>query len=325
MQLTQTKQYADNILACIGNTPLVKMDKLFPDLPMTIFGKLEMLNPGGSIKDRSARHILDCAMAAGLVNKNSVIIESTSGNMGIGLARICHYHGLKLILVTDPHINPLAEKILNTFQAQIVKVDKHDGKGGYLNSRLEKVAELLRDTPNSFWPDQYHNADNPAAHRQTFLEIVQSLGAGPDYLFVPTSTCGTLRGFADAIAEQHAMTKLIAVDAEGSLIFQDKAKPRMIPGMGASRKSHFLDQAQIHDVVHVSDKECIAGCKHLLDTESILAGGSSGAVVMAIKKFSASMEDDATIVALIPDNGERYLDSVYSEEWIQKHFPSSLY
>ncbi|TDS10973.1 2,3-diaminopropionate biosynthesis protein SbnA [Sphingobacterium paludis] len=325
MQLTQTKQYADNILACIGNTPLVKLDKLFPDMPMTIFGKLEMLNPGGSIKDRSARHILDCAMAAGLVNKNSVIIESTSGNMGIGLARICHYHGLKLILVTDPHINPLAEKILNTFHAQIVKVDKHDGKGGYLNSRLEKVAELLRDTPNSFWPDQYHNADNPAAHRQTFLEIVQSLGAAPDYLFVPTSTCGTLRGFADAIAEQHAMTKVIAVDAEGSLIFQDKAKPRMIPGMGASRKSHFLVPTQIHDVVHVSDEECIAGCRHLLDTESILAGGSSGAVVTAIKKYRPSMEDDATIVALIPDNGERYLDSVYSEEWIQKHFPSCLY
>ncbi|KGE13761.1 2,3-diaminopropionate biosynthesis protein SbnA [Sphingobacterium deserti] len=325
MQLTQTKQFADNILACIGNTPLVKMDKLFPDLPMAIFGKLEMLNPGGSIKDRSAKHILDCAMQAGLINKDSVIIESTSGNMGIGLARICHYHGLKLMLVTDPHINPLAEKILKTFGAEIVKVDKHDGKGGYLNSRLEKVAELLHNTPNSFWPDQYHNADNPAAHRQTFREIVQSMGAAPDYLFVPTSTCGTLRGFADAIAEQHALTKVIAVDAEGSLIFQDKAKPRMIPGMGASRKSHFLDMQQIHDVVHVSDEECIAGCRHLLDTESILAGGSSGAVVMAIKKYMANVENDATIVALIPDSGERYLDSVYSEEWIQKHFPSSTY
>jgi len=324
MQLTQRKQQANNILSCIGNTPLVKFDRLFPQSAVAIFGKLELLNPGGSIKDRSALHVVRKAIAAGKIKKDTVLIESTSGNMGIGLARICHYYGLPLILVTDPHINPLAEKILSTYRAQIIKVDQHDGHGGYLNTRLQKVNELLHEIPNSFWPDQYHNLDSPAAHQQTFAEIVNDLGMAPDYLFVPTSTCGTLRGFADAIETFGASTKIIAVDAEGSVIFKEQAKARLIPGMGASRKSHFLKIQQVHDVVHVSDEDCIGGCRHLLDRESILAGGSSGAVVKAIEAYLPKMVADATVVAIIPDNGERYLDSIYSEAWVNKHFPAKL-
>lgn len=321
MQLTTIKQYADNILSCIGDTPLVKLDRLFCQPEFTVFGKLEMLNPGGSIKDRSALHVVCKALESGKIGKNSVLIESTSGNMGIGLARICHHFGLRLILVTDPHINPLAEKILSTFNAEIIKVAQHDGKGGYLNSRLEKVNALLNEIPNSFWPDQYHNPDSPAAHQQTFTEIVNNLGAAPDYLFIPTSTCGTLRGFADAVQTHGAHTRIIAVDAEGSLIFKDEAKPRLIPGMGASRKSHFLQMEQVHDVVHITDEECIRGCRLLLDRESILAGGSSGAVVTAIERYRPKLENNSTVVAIIPDNGERYLDSIYSEAWVQKHFP----
>lgn len=323
MQITEIKQHADNILSCIGNTPLVRFNRLFSPATAAIFGKLELLNPGGSIKDRSALQIVQRAMEQGKITKDTVLIESTSGNMGIGLARICHYYGLRLLLVTDPHINPLAEKILTTFRANIVKVAQHDGQGGYLNSRLEKVRELLTEIPNSFWPDQYHNMDSPAAQEQTLAEIIQDLGMAPDYLFIPTSTCGTLRGFADAIERYGAHTKIIAVDAEGSLIFKDQANARLIPGMGASRKSHFLKIEQVHDVVHVSDEVCIAGCKLLLDRESILAGGSSGAVVKAMERYLPRLEPDATVVAIIPDNGERYLDTVYSDDWAARHFPQS--
>ncbi|GHE45628.1 2,3-diaminopropionate biosynthesis protein SbnA [Sphingobacterium griseoflavum] len=322
MQLTEIKQHAAHILDCIGNTPLVKFDRLFEPSSLAIFGKMELLNPGGSIKDRSALHVVRQAIERGTITKGTVLIESTSGNMGIGLARICHHYNLRLFLVTDPHINPLAEKILSTFGAKIIKVNQHDGNGGYLNTRLKMVKQLLQEIPDSFWPDQYHNLDSPAAHKQTFAEIVHDLGMPPDYLFVPTSTCGTLRGFADAIDAHGAHSKIIAVDAEGSLIFRDSAKPRLIPGMGASRKSHFLKMEQVHDVVHVSDEECIAGCQLLLERESVLAGGSSGAVVKAMQQYQHLLPPDATVVALIPDNGERYLDTIYSDEWINKHFPA---
>lgn len=314
--LTQVPK--NDILSCIGNTPLVRFNNLFLTLQSAVYGKMEMLNPGGSIKDRTAHNIVRHAMDVGKINADSVLIESTSGNMGIGLARICHFYGLKLILVTDPHINPLAEKILKTFHAEIVKVDEHDGNGGYLNSRLKKVEQLLADIPNSFWPDQYHNMDNPAAHQQTFQEIVEDLGFAPDYLFIPTSTCGTLRGFADAVENLGATTKIVAVDAKGSMIFKDDPSARLIPGMGASRKSHFLRADQVHGVIHVSDADCVAGCKKLLAKESILAGGSSGAVVMAIEQYQANFKSNETIVAIIPDNGERYLDTIYSDEWLME-------
>ncbi len=319
MELTQIRAPKNDILACIGHTPLVRFNKLFLGDNAAVYGKLEMLNPGGSIKDRTAHNIIRHAMDQGRINAGSVIIESTSGNMGIGLARICHFYGLKLFLVTDPHINPLAEKILRTFHAEIVKVNVDDGNGGYLNSRLKKVEELLHDIPNSFWPDQYHNMDNPAAHQQTYEEIVDDLGTAPDYLFIPTSTCGTLRGFADAIERMGAHTRIIAVDAEGSLIFKDQPSPRLIPGMGASRKSHFLLPDQVHDVVHVSDADCVSGCYQLLASESILGGGSAGAVVQAIAKYRENFIVGQHVVAIIPDNGERYLDTIYSAEWIAKH------
>jgi len=310
------------ILSCIGNTPLVRLSRLFPKFSIQLYGKLEMFNPGGSIKDRTAYNIIKNAIDKGCINSTSTIIESTSGNMGIGLARICHYLGLKLILVTDPHINSTCVNFLKIFKTTIITVDKHDGQGGYLNTRLEKVQELLNEIPNSFWPNQYHNMDNPLAHEQTFLEIVHSLGEAPDYIFVSTSTCGTLRGFADAIDKHNAKTKIIAVDARGSVIFGDEPKKRIIPGMGASRKSTFVKMEQVHQVVWISDKEVVDGCHHLLNTESILAGGSSGAIVKALENTMKDLHKNATVVCIFPDTGERYLQTIYSEEWVNKNFKS---
>lgn len=308
------------ILSCIGNTPLVRLARLFHHTPTAIYGKLEMFNPGGSIKDRTAYNILKNALDAGRIHPGTTVIESTSGNMGIGLARVCHFLGLKLILVTDPHINEMTVSILKTFNAEVVTVHEHDGKGGYLSTRLEKVQQLLTEIPNSFWPDQYHNMDNPLAHDETYAEIVAALGRDPDYMFVSTSTCGTLRGLGDAIAKRNARTKLIAVDAQGSVIFGDEPQNRIIPGMGASRLSDFLIHQQVDSVVLISDRETVEGCHQLLKTESILAGGSSGAIVKAMEKTLPQMPKGATVVAIFADNGERYLKTIYSEAWIQEQF-----
>lgn len=313
-------QQNTGITSCIGNTPLIRLNRLICPSSILLYGKMEMFNPGGSIKDRTAFNILKNAIDKGLIHSGTTIIESTSGNMGIGLARVCHFLELPLLLVTDPHINELTISILKAFNAQIITVKKDDGNGGYLKTRLEKVRQLLKNIPNSFWPDQYHNMDNPSAHEQTFMEIQNSLGKFPDYIFVSTSTCGTLRGLGDAIDKNNAHTKIIAVDAVGSVIFGDKPKKRCIPGMGASRSSNFLLINQVEDVVLVSDKESIEGCHHLLSAESILAGGSSGAIVTAIEKKLPEIPENSTVVAIFADNGERYLKTIYSEEWVQQHF-----
>lgn len=314
------KKHPVGILDCIGNTPLVLLKRLFSDSSVELYGKMEMFNPGGSIKDRTAAKIITKAIESGEINSNTIIVESTSGNMGIGLASICHYYGLRLLLVTDPHINPLSEKILKAYQAEIIRVNLDDGMGGYLNSRLKKVEELLAENQNSFWPDQYHNFNSPLAHEDTYREISEGLGKAPDYIFVATSTCGTLRGIAEAAAKRGEYPKLVAVDAEGSVVFGREPGTRLIPGMGASRPSDFLVEEQIDEVVHVSDRECVEGCRMLLNQESILAGGSSGAIVMAIQKLLPTLPANSSVVALFPDSGERYMDTIFEDSWVEEQF-----
>ena len=285
-----------------------------------VFGKLEAFNPAGSIKDRTAHHIIQQGIVQGKINSNSVIIESTSGNMGIGLAQCCLSLGLSLKLVVDPYINAQAFKILKTYGAEVIMVNEPDESGGYLNARIDKVAELLASYPNSFWPNQYGSHHNPEAHHRTMEEIIEELYGDLDYLFVATSTCGTLMGCAEKIHSSGHKTKIVPVDSQGSIIFGGTASRRLIPGFGAGRPSQFLDSELVENPVLVSEPESIRGARMLLKREAILAGGSSGAVVMAIQKMLPSLPQDATIAAIICDRGERYLDTIYSDEWVQSNY-----
>lgn len=314
----------EGILSTIGETPLVKLKNVFAEYPFHFYAKMEMFNPGGSIKDRTSYHMLSEAFKQGKIAANSTIIESTSGNMGIGLAQLCLYYGLRLILVVDPHINKESAQLLRIYKAELVFVDELDDNGGYLKTRLATVQKLLKTIPNSYNPDQYHNKNNPLAHRQTFTEIIQQLGAAPDYIIIPTSTCGTIMGFINEIDKQGYATKVIAVDAQGSVLFNQKPRERLIPGMGASQKSHFLDAAKLHAVQHISDSDAVVGCHKLLKLESMLAGGSSGAVITAIEKIAYRFKEDNTVIAIFPDRGERYLNTIYNTEWIATKFPELL-
>lgn len=262
---------SDNILDIVGYTPLVALHRLYEDLEFNIYGKMEAQNPGGSIKDRTALNILSKAIDQGKLRKGDTIIESSSGNMAIGLAQSCLYYGLNLVVVVDPKLNAQTEKILTTYGAKISRVTEPDSVGGFLQARLDRVKELLNEIPRSFWTNQYGNSDNPQTHRQTMHEIATALNYQVDYIFVATSTCGTIMGCADYIRENGLNTKIIAVDAEGSVLFGRKSEKRLIPGHGAGVPSQFLNQEKIHDVVHVSDKECVEGCQKLLKSEAILA------------------------------------------------------
>lgn len=311
--------YYSRILDTVGHTPLIKLNRLYPDSPHRIFAKMESFNPGGSIKDRTALQLITHAMEDGKLKKGDTVVESSSGNMAIGLAQTCKYFGLNLEVVVDPMVNKQNIKIIRAYGAKVNFVEFPAEKGGYLQARLDKVQQILDSNPRSFWTNQYGNRQNPIAHRQTMHEIVKDLGKAPDYIFAATSTCGTLMGCADYIKKNELKTKVIAVDAVGSIIFGTPAGERKIPGHGAGRKSQFLDRELIDDVVHVNDEQCVKGCHRLLNTEAILCGGSSGAVTYAVHKLSPTLPEGATIAMILCDKGERYLDTIYNEDWVNEN------
>lgn len=308
------------ILSTIGKTPLVELNKLFPATSSIFYAKLEMFNPGGSTKDRTAFLMLSKAVKEGELDHNSTIIESSSGNMAIGLAQVCRYLDLKLIVVTDPKINKHTLDLIQAYGAHIERVTEADSSGNYLKNRLKRVRELRDTIQNSYWPNQYSNDLNPEAHYQTMKEIVDLCPAPPDYILAATSTCGTIMGCARYVRQHNLKTKVVAVDAVGSVIFGTSRGRRVIPGHGAGRKSDLLDESFIDHVFHMTDKECVIGCRRLLQSESILAGGSAGAVVMAAEKMQSLVPEHSTFVLIFSDSGERYLDTIYNDSWVVSTF-----
>ena len=311
----------EGVLAVIGNTPLVRLDRALGEIDFHLYSKLEALNPGGSIKDRTALSIIEAALEEDKLQLGDTVIESSSGNMGIGLAQACAYLGLNFICVVDPKVTAQNIEILRAYGTQIDMVPEADaGRGEFLQARLDRVEDLLHAIPGSFWPNQYANIYNPRAHRQTMEEITTVLHGKVDYLFCATSTCGTIRGCADYIKENKLKTKVLAVDAYGSVIFGGPRAKRLIPGHGAAVRPQLYQEDMADDCIYVSDLECVIGCRRLVRLEAILAGGSSGAVLMAVRKIRNTIPAGANCVMIFPDRGERYLDTIYSDRWIQKHF-----
>lgn len=313
----------ESILSAIGNTPLVRLDRVFDDLQFNLYAKLEAFNPGGSSKDRPAIKIIRRAIELGaIVPGETVVIESSSGNMGIGLAQACSYYGVRFICVVDLKTTMQNIRLLEAYGAEVELVAEPDPvTGELLQARIERVKSLLYSTPGSFWPNQYANLDNPHAHHQTMDEIATQLDGKIDYLFCATSTCGTLRGCTEYIREHRLNTKTYAVDALGSVIFGgQKACYRLVPGHGAAVRPPLYNTTIADDCIHVKDIDCVVYCHQLVRREAILAGGSSGAVIAAVGKVKDLIPAGANCVAILADRGERYLDTIYSTSWVMDHF-----
>ena len=316
----------EGVLSAIGGTPLVRLRQFFSGSDLELSAKLELLNPGGSMKDRPAVAILKHALETGAIQRGSVVIESSSGNMGIGLAQACSYFGLRFICVIDPKTTVQNINLLKVYGATVDMVESPDPQTGeFLQARLNRVQSLLRSTANSFWPNQYANEYNSGAHHQTMREIVNALGDGPNYLFCAVSTCGTLRGCAEYIRSERLKTTIFAVDAVGSVIFGGGKSKRLIPGHGAAVRPDLFREGLAHRCIHVTDRDCIVGCRRLARREAILAGGSSGAVLMAIAKVREELPAGSTCVGILADRGERYLDTIYCDHWVREHFGDIAY
>lgn len=311
----------EGILSAIGNTPLVRLTRVMSGIHFRLFAKIEALNPSGSMKDRSALSIIKHGLETGAIRSSTVVIESSSGNMGIGLAQACSYFGLRFICVVDPKTTEQNIRLLKAYGAEVDMVlEPSPITGEFLQARIDRVRELLNFVKDSFWPNQYSNPHNPLAHHNTMREIVLALGRQVDYLFCPTSTCGTMRGCAEYAQAHHLPTKVIAVDAVGSVIFGGLKAKRLIPGHGAAVKPQLYRPGLASRCIHVTDLECVIGCRRLARREAILVGGSSGAALSAVERMKGEIPSDATCIMIFPDRGERYLDTIYSDSWVMEHF-----
>ena len=315
------RRVGEGVLSAVGRTPLVRLTRVFDDPRLRFYAKLEAFNPGGSIKDRPARAILERAFRTGRLRAGDTVIESSSGNMGIGLAQVCLYLGLRFVCVVDPKITRRNLELLKVYRAEIDMVETPDpATGEFLKARWDRVQALLTERPGSFWPNQYGNVENSNAHQQTLQEILDDLDGQVDHLFCAISSFGTIRGCAEALRGQGHRTRVWAVDALGSTIFGSLPAKRLIPGHGSARVPELCRSDLVDGCFHISDVECVVGCRRLLRREAILAGGSSGAVIMAMEYKRRALPSGAVCVGVLADRGERYLDTIYSDEWVETHF-----
>lgn len=312
-----------SIIECIGGTPLVRLRRLFPAGP-EVYAKLELLNPGGSVKDRPARYILERGLRDGTIAPGATIVESSSGNFGIALAMAARIYELDFVCVVDPRTAPLNLRILEQLGARVEMVERPDPYGGYLHTRLERVRELLAEIPGAYWIDQYANELNARCHYDGIgSEIVEALAGTPVDVFVAAvSTTATLMGAARRLREAWPEIRVVAVDAKGSVIFGGPPARRSLPGIGSSRTPELLCADEVDEVVYVDDYESARACRELLRGEGILAGGSSGSVIAAVQRLASELPPHARVVTVLPDRGERYMDLVYDDTWLDAHRPA---
>ena len=308
-----------NILDSVGNTPMVSLT--IDDVKnVNLFAKVETYNPTGSVKDRAASFILKKLLERKEINKDTTIIESTSGNFGVALSAFCNFLGLRFIAVVDPHITRTNEMLIRANKAEMIKVDKPDQYGGYLLTRIEKVRELISQNKNSYWVNQYGNPLNSMSYYHSLGKEICYQIENIDYIFLGISSGGTITGVSKKIRENFPRAKIIAVDVEGSLIFNQIAKKRFIPGIGSSMRPQIIDEACIDDVVLTNEVETIYACQELLGKYHLFLGGSSGSVFAAIKKHFAQNppQKSINVVTVFADRGERYFDTIYNPEWVEK-------
>lgn len=309
-----------NTLQLIGNTPLLQLTHIITNRCASVFVKLEMFNLTGSVKDRPALGMIKSAEQAGVLQKGATIVESTSGNLGVSLAAIAAYKKYKVICVIDPKIEITTLNAMKAYGAQIVMVDTPDDQGGYQKPRIAKVQKLLQQIPNAVNLDQYNNPNNPNCHfLSTGPEILRDMDGDVDILIGSVSTGGTLCGTARYLKRRIKNIWVIGVEPCGSVLFGGHFTPYLQQGTGLSFIPGNYDPVIIDQKVKVTDADAFRTSRALARMEGILVGGSAGAVVFTALQIARQQKMRTNIVAILPDRGDRYLLTLYSEEWMRDH------
>lgn len=294
----------ENILKTIGQTPVVKINRLFgPNKNVWI--KLEKANPGGSIKDRIALGMIEDAEAKGILNRDSVIIEPTSGNTGIGLALVAAVKGYKVILVMPESMSVERRKLMEVYGATFELTAREKG----MNGAIARAAELVKEIPNAWSPSQFENPANVEAHKKTTaLEIIEDFPEGIDYIITGVGTGGHITGVAEIVKKKFPKVKIIAVEPELSPVLSGgNPGPHPLQGIGAGFVPENYHSSLIDEVIAVSKEDSYEFAKNSALQEGVFVGISTGATLAAVAKKIISLPDDAVILAFNYDTGERYL------------------
>ncbi len=316
----------NNVLETIGDTPLVRLKNIPKDINARIYAKLEFMNPGGSIKDRMALYMIEDAEKNGLLKPGGTIVENTSGNTGVGLAIVAAVKGYKAIFTIPDKMSQEKINLLKAFGAEVI-VTPTDVPYDDPRSYYETAKRIAKETPNSFYVNQYNNIKNPEAHyKTTGPEIWQQTDGKIDFLVAGIGTGGTLSGVAKYLKEKNPNVKVIAIDPIGSVFYHYFKHKRLIKphvykveGIGEDYLVKAMDFSVVDDIIQVNDKNSFLMARRLAREEGIFAGGSSGAAVWASLKLAKNIKGDKLIVTILPDSGSRYLSKFYNDEWMKQN------
>lgn len=315
-----------NVTQCVGNTPIVVLNRCVPQSQHTFLAKLEFMNPGGSVKDRMALSIIESAEAKGLLKPGSTIVEATSGNTGVGLAMVAAVKGYKCVFTMPAKMSGEKVQMLKAYGAEVITtptgVAPEDPRSHYSVAR-----KIAADTPNSFLANQYNNPDNPRKHFETTgPEIWEQTKGKVDVFVGGAGTGGTLTGTAKFLKSKNPKVKVVVADPKGSILhdlfYYKEVRSAMTPyeveGIGEDMVPDNVQFNFYDDFIETHDKESFGLCRDIVRKEGLFVGPSSGAALEAAIKYSQKLTTPHTFVVLFPDSGSRYLSKVFNDEWMQQ-------
>jgi len=312
-------KYAETVLDLVGNTPLVKLNKVTDGIKATVLAKIEYVNPGGSSKDRIASRIIDAAEREGRLKPGGTIVEPTSGNTGIGLALVAQQRGYRCVFVLPDKVGEDKRNVLLAYGAEIV-VTPTSVAPDSPDSYYSVSDRLVKEIPGAFKPDQYSNPNGPLSHYETTgPEIWRDTDGKVTHYVAGVGTGGTISGAGKYLKEQNPDIKVIGADPEGSVYSGGTGRPYLVEGVGEDFWPTAYDPSVVDEIIASSDAESFEITRRLAREEGLLVGGSSGLAVSAALKAAKDLPADAVVVVLLPDGGRGYLGKVFNDKWMRSY------